>query len=77
MGAVPFLQLVAEDLTAKYGGELSDLTVVFPNNRARLFFNNYLVKSVDKPIWSPVYMTIQDMFASCTDLRVADDTKLI
>ncbi|MBR5374868.1 MAG: PD-(D/E)XK nuclease family protein [Paludibacteraceae bacterium] len=77
MGAVPFLQLVAEDLTAKYGGELSDLTVVFPNNRARLFFNNYLVKSVDKPIWSPSYMTIQDMFASCTNLKVADEPKLI
>ena len=77
MGAVPFLQLVAEDLTAKYGGELSDLTVVFPNNRARLFFNNYLVKSVDKPIWSPSYLTIQDMFASCTNLKVADEPKLI
>ena len=77
MGAAPFLQLVAEDLTAKYGGELSDLTVVFPNNRARLFFNNYLVKSVDKPIWSPSYLTIQDMFASCTNLKVADEPKLI
>lgn len=77
MGAVPFLQLVAEDLTAKYGGELSDLTVVFPNNRARLFFNNYLVKSLDKPIWSPSYLTIQDMFASCTNLKVADEPKLI
>jgi len=77
MGAVPFLELVAEDLTAKYGGELSNLTVVFPNNRARLFFNNYLVKSVDKPIWSPSYQTIQDLFASCSNLKVADETKLI
>lgn len=74
---VPFLQLVAENLTAKFGSELSRLTVVFPNNRARLFFNNYLVRSIDKPIWSPSYTTIQDLFASCTDLQVADDVKLV
>ena len=77
MGMVPFLQLVAEDLTTKFGGELSNLTVVFPNNRARLFFNNYLVRSIDQPIWSPSYLTIQDLFATCTNLQVADDTKLI
>lgn len=74
---IPFLQLVAEHLTAQYGSELSKLTVVFPNNRARLFFSNYLVRSVDKPIWSPSYTTIQDLFASCTDLQVADDIKLV
>lgn len=73
---VPFLQLVAEDLKRKYD-DLSDFTVVFPNNRARLFFNNFLVDQSGKPMWSPSYTTIQDLFASHTHLQVADDVKLI
>lgn len=77
MGTKPFLQLVAEDLIAKFGKDLSAVTVVFPNNRARLFFNNYLVKSSDKPIWSPAYTTIQELFSSCVSFQVADDMKLI
>ncbi len=77
MGTKSFLQLVAEDLIGKFGDDMSGVTVVFPNNRARLFFNNYLVKSSDKPIWSPAYTTIQDLFSSCVRLQVADDIKLI
>lgn len=72
----PFLKLVAEDLKAKHA-DLSDFTVVFPNNRARLFFNNYLLGESDQPIWSPFYTTIQELFRSCTHLQVADDIKLI
>ena len=77
MGTKSFLQLVAEDLITKFGDDLSGVTVVFPNNRARLFFNNYLVRSSDKPIWSPAYTTIQELFSSCVPLQVADDMKLI
>jgi len=39
-----FLELVAEDLYAKIGNELSETAVVFPNKRASLFFNEYLAK---------------------------------
>lgn len=77
MGTKSFLQLVSEDLIAKFGSDLSGVTVVFPNNRARLFFNNYLLNSSGKPIWSPVYTTIQELFSSCVPFQVADDMKLI
>ena len=39
----PFLKAVARDLRSKRGNDLSRLTVVFPNKRAGLFFNEYLV----------------------------------
>ena len=38
-----FLKIVADDLISKHQDELSDFVVVFPNNRAKLFFNNYLI----------------------------------
>ena len=37
-----FLQLVAHDLYAKIGNDLSRTALIFPNKRANLFFNEYL-----------------------------------
>ena len=34
-----FLQLVAHDLYAKIGNDLSRTVLIFPNKRANLFFN--------------------------------------
>ena len=38
-----FLQLVAQDLRQKFGADLSRVVVVFPNKRAELFINDYLL----------------------------------
>lgn len=73
----PFLKTVARDLLEKFNGELSDITVVFPNNRAKIFFNKYLYECVGKPLWSPSYTTIQSLFQSCSSLNVVDDIKLV
>ncbi len=48
-----FLQLVAHDLYAKIGNDLSRTVLVFPNKRANLFFNEHLAGESDQPIWSP------------------------
>ena len=48
-----FLQLVAHDLYAKIGNDLSRTVLIFPNKRANLFFNEYLAQESDRPIWSP------------------------
>ena len=37
-----FLEYVAEDIVRKYGRNLSQTAVVFPNKRASLFLNEYL-----------------------------------
>ena len=38
----PFLKIVAKDLYAKFGEQLRNVTILFPNKRAGLFFNQYL-----------------------------------
>lgn len=73
----PFLRYVAEDLLAKYGNDLSGVTVVFPNKRASLFLNEHLASLTDKPIWSPRYTTISEMMQQHSPLSLADDIKLI
>lgn len=56
---------------------MSDIAVVFPNKRASLFLNNYLAQLAHKPIWTPTYITISDLFRRHSDLKVADPIKSI
>ena len=76
----PFLKIVAEDLYRKYGTQgsgLADITVVFPNRRARLFFDDFLSACSSKPVWSPQYTTIEELFQSQSDLRSADRIEMV
>ena len=72
-----FLEHVAEDLLSKYGTDLSRIAVVFPNKRASLFLNEHLARLAGKPIWSPAYITISDLFRSHSSLKVADPILLV
>lgn len=72
-----FLKYVAQDLIAKFGQDLSRVAVVFPNKRASLFMNEQLACLSDRPIWSPSYITISDLFRRHSHLIVGDSIKLI
>lgn len=72
-----FLKIVAKDMLEKYGTDMSDIAVVFPNKRASLFLNNYLAQLAHKPIWTPTYITISALFRRHSDLKVADPIKSI
>lgn len=72
-----FLEYVAEDIIQKYGHDLSRTAIVFPNKRASLFINDYLARQAGCPIWSPVYITISDLFRSHAQRTVADPIKLV
>lgn len=73
----PFLYLVAQDLIDRFGTDLSRVKVVFPSRRARLFFNNYLYRYAQKPVWAPQYCTIEELFNHYSSLQVADNIRLI
>ncbi len=72
-----FLKHVAEDLYNKYGNTLADTAIVFPNKRAGLFFNEYLKNMSSEPLWSPAYMTINELFQECSDFVEADIILLV
>ncbi|MCQ2192972.1 MAG: PD-(D/E)XK nuclease family protein [Paludibacteraceae bacterium] len=66
---VPFLKTVAIDLVEKNGEskDFSNLTIVFPNKRARLFMNKFLLDVYNErynecaPLWSPEYATSSNL----------------
>ena len=72
-----FLEYVAEDMLCKYGTNMSQVTVVFPNKRASLFLNEHLARLAGKPLWSPAYITISELFRRQTTLQVADPIKQV
>ena len=72
-----FLSYVAEDILSKYGTNLSHVAVVFPNKRASLFLNEHLARLAGKPLWSPAYITISELFRQQSSLEVADPLKLV
>ena len=72
-----FLYHVAQDILQKYGTDLSHTAVVFPNKRASLFLNEHLARMAGKPLWSPAYITISELFRSHSTLTIADPIKLV
>ncbi len=72
-----FLEHVAEDLLSRYGNDLSRVAVIFPNKRASLFLNEHLARLSKRPIWSPAYITISDLFRHHSKLKVADPIMLV
>lgn len=73
----PFLKSVANDIYKRFDGDLSDIAIVFPNKRAGLFFNKYLLQNSDRPMWSPKYITISELFEQCGTTLKGDTILLV
>ena len=72
-----FIQLTAQDIIRRFGTNLRDITVVFPNKRAGLFMNQQLAAAADRPVWAPRYSTISELFDSLSDFTRCDDIQAV
>lgn len=72
-----FLSEVAHQLYDHYGDEISSLTLVFPSQRARLFFSDALARYIKRPVWQPAYMSMDDIMRAATPLVVGDKVRII
>jgi CRISPR/Cas system-associated exonuclease Cas4 (RecB family) len=73
----PFLQNIAKTFYEKHETEISDFTFVFPNRRSGLFFQKYIGEIIDKPVFSPQILTINELFMSQTQYLTADKLGLL
>lgn len=71
-----FLSVFAQHLYEKYGEELSDSCIVFPNKRAGIFFLEYLNKVIQKPIITPEILSVSQFISSFSSLVQADTLTL-
>ncbi|HYG17292.1 MAG TPA: PD-(D/E)XK nuclease family protein [Ohtaekwangia sp.] len=72
-----FLQDFARAIAAQYGNRLNTVTVVFPNRRATLYFRRHLSLLLDKPVFSPTLVTIEDFIAGFASFTIPDKLQLI
>lgn len=56
---------------------LDSLTLVFPNRRAALYFRKHLSEIIDKPVFAPNLITIEEFISSFSDWKVPDKLELI
>lgn len=73
-----FLTELARELYTKYGGGVSKLTILFPSQRARLYFTQALLNYMPSGVgWSPKFTTIDALMCSVSTLRSADKLRLV
>ncbi len=72
----PFLKELAEKIHARYP-KPEEVTLVFPNRRASLYFRKYLGELLARPVFAPKLLTIEDFIALCSPLKVPDKLELI
>lgn len=72
-----FLQETAAVLHARYGADLSSLTLLFPSRRARHFFVDALSELTDRPLWRPHWLTIDELAEEISGLTAGDRVRLV
>ena len=71
-----FLGLVAEDLLTRFPN-FENLTLIFPNKRAALFIADELKRLVNRPIWMPEILTLDEFIARYTLLKRIDEVESV
>lgn len=73
----PFLQAVAQDIYRRFGDDLSRTAVIFPGKRAGLWMDRFLYECAEHPLWSPAYITIDDLFDSLSALHKESQIRMV
>ncbi len=72
-----FLAETAKCLYDRYGRDISSLTIVLPSVRARLFFTEELSRLADRPLWSPRYLSMDDIMREASSFAVGEKVRMI
>ncbi|MCF6242168.1 MAG: PD-(D/E)XK nuclease family protein [Bacteroidales bacterium] len=67
-----FLQETAEDIIARYGENLDKIQIVLPNKRTGYFFQNTFSRIIQKTVWSPTIITIQQYISKLSRIQKVD-----
>jgi hypothetical protein len=72
-----FLESIAKSLHKEFGNSLNRHCLVFPNRRAGLYFLKYLAARIERPVWAPPILTINELFRSYSSLQIAGNEILL
>ena len=72
----PFLLETAQKIIASHS-RLEEVTLVFPNRRAILFFRKHLGTLLKKPAFAPTMLTVEEYIKSFSTVQVPDKLELV
>ncbi|MEQ9439959.1 MAG: PD-(D/E)XK nuclease family protein [Cyclobacteriaceae bacterium] len=72
-----FLEEVSKTILSTYASDLAHITLVYPNRRASLFFQEILARKVDKTGWAPQMFTFQEFAEDISGLQTPDHLTLL
>ncbi len=73
-----FLRKISQDIIKTHGKNLAKVAVIFPNKRASLWMNDYLLEAAEgEPVFAPQYFSISEFFQKQSQLSLADHIQLV
>lgn len=72
-----FLNKLTDELIAFYPNNLSQLTIVLPSKRARVFLIENIQTKLSKPIFSPNILSIEEFIQDISGLRTIDAMEVL
>ncbi|WP_084370726.1 PD-(D/E)XK nuclease family protein [Reichenbachiella faecimaris] len=72
-----FLQSLAQKCKTQFELQCDQLTVIFPNKRAGVYFADYLAQLYAQPIWSPTILSFEEFVEQKQNKHFADDLQMI
>ena len=77
MAETYFIDKIAYLLIAQYSGKLSEITVILPNRRAKVFLLEAIKIQIDHNVFSPNIITIEDFVVDIAGMRNIDSIELL
>ncbi len=72
-----FLDELAAELYGRYGEQVSELSILFPSQRARIFFTQSLAQLLERPVWQPQWITIDEIMGELSQMVQGERIRLI
>ena len=72
-----FLHYLAKECKNQFDHNCDQLTIIFPNKRAGVYFAEYLAQLYNQPVWSPVILSFEEFVEQKQNKNFADDLQLI
>jgi hypothetical protein len=77
MSKTTFLKQLAQTIIKKHSENLSDVVIILPNRRAKVFLINELQLATDKTIFAPEITSIEDFIQTISGIRSIDSVELL
>lgn len=72
-----FIGKIAKKVYSEGKDNLSKILVVFPSRRAGVYFKKELSLLIDKPVWSPSVMSVNEFISKFSNYELADNLTLV